>query len=537
MVLTGRFKRDRAVLLGIILVALIFRLAWADRIPGINGDEADVAYQIRAWMDGLDSNWITPTGRFFSPFLVAMIIPIQKIFGPTFFALRLPAMLSGFIEVVLAFWLLPKALGQRIGVLLALLMCCMPGYIVQSRLIWDLSHAGIISILSVYCIWKRNLLGALLTLAAAVIIHKVNIFITPMILIPFAWDWLENGRARTGVKISALCAMGVAGAIIAYLLSRNIPSEYGDLTHTAVLRAVMPWKFIPFFIHVVRLVTGVEFFPAPAHIAWLILLDAAGMGLAFYLLWAGTKSLLKKKTDPEARRTLSIVAAWAASVVAIYLVAGEYGIAGGHIFYVLGLGVPTLWVFLLLAQEVLDNEEKLISRSEMAASVFLAITAGFYFFPLLTSADGTDRMYLTSAQEPKQTAYEWIRSDFKARSANRRDPSPAQLEIIADDWWAYWPTVYLDSAYSNRAKVYHYELIVPRGLDERNVVTSENQLKEIFSRGGYAISIKGGLVDDLIARTYPSTDVLIRKEIPGFSLPGTPERTVVSVWRLKSSGF
>jgi hypothetical protein len=511
------------------MIALIFRFAFADRIPGINGDEAEFAYRVSQWNWDWSHPLITSTGRIYSPFYTFLIALVQKFLDPSFFALRLPAILSGFAEVVLAFWLLPQAFGKRIGLSLALLMICLPGGIVQSRIGWEIGHAGILAILAVYFAWRRYAVATIAVFAVAVITHKVQVFLAPVLFIPFAWNWLENSPLALRTKLAVLGLLGALAAMLAGFLARNVPDEHGSLAQGALERLLKPWKLGPFLIHLTRLISGVDFFAGAVPLPALILIDSVSILGMLWLLWFGGKSLLKRRSDADARKRLSWITGWLASVLSLYIVAGEYGISEGHIFYILILALPTLLSLIFLSLEIFP-EARLLENAQKISVVLLGITALFYFLPLLLSSSTVHPTYLTGPEEPKEAAYRWAEADFEARA-----PFQSSLQLITDDWWMYWPVVYLNSAspFARSAQIYHFETPRHLKLNPRFFIQSPKQLREIVENGGYVISFTGGHLESLLRQAFAAPgeldQQLTRKPIAGFG-----GREIISVWRLKA---
>src|SRR5215212_2190517 len=151
-------SRAAAVLLGIFVLAAVLRLVWLGQIPArLNHDEAVKGYD--AWSilhTGRDQYGVRFPLIFRSigdqrealmPYAIALS---EAAFGPTDFAVRLPAALAGVALVGAVFLLGRETLGARAGLAAAALLAVSPWALQISRLAF---RAGLLPLTTTLGLW------------------------------------------------------------------------------------------------------------------------------------------------------------------------------------------------------------------------------------------------------------------------------------------------------------------------------------------------------------------------------------------------
>lgn len=132
-----QLRRIPLALLGIILISLVFRLVWLDRVPaGISDDELGFVLNAKAvFLTGSDikGGWsplsLTPvTGEFPQAELpYVLIAPIIGLLPFSLFAAKLPYVLISTLIVVLLYLLTAKLIGSKEAVIVGLVASLNPG--------------------------------------------------------------------------------------------------------------------------------------------------------------------------------------------------------------------------------------------------------------------------------------------------------------------------------------------------------------------------------------------------------------------------
>src|SRR5262245_47577252 len=110
----------------LLLVAIAFRIVALDHIPGINGDEAYYGAVVMNLKAGKGAPLTTPSGLPLNPFYSGLLFIVQLPFPPSFWLLRLPALLSGLALLVLSYPLLSRAFDRATALGTTLLLACLP---------------------------------------------------------------------------------------------------------------------------------------------------------------------------------------------------------------------------------------------------------------------------------------------------------------------------------------------------------------------------------------------------------------------------
>ena len=140
------FFKDKynIVFLIIMLVAILVRVLWLDKIPaGIHEDEAGMMYDAYCMAEYGTDRYLNHNPVYLINFgggqsvLYAAIASIFiRIFGFSLYVVRLPSVLFSVITIILGYTLCKKYIGKKFALLFAFLITICPWHVMQSR--WGL---------------------------------------------------------------------------------------------------------------------------------------------------------------------------------------------------------------------------------------------------------------------------------------------------------------------------------------------------------------------------------------------------------------
>ncbi len=140
----GALRYEWAWVGGVLLFGLLVRVLWLTACPaGLNQDEASMGYDAYALLHyGVDRNgyhnpvYFTSWGSGQNALYAYLVMPFLALFGPTVFALRLPAALIGTASLLVFYLLLKRAQGCRMALVGMVFLAICPWHIMLSR--WSL---------------------------------------------------------------------------------------------------------------------------------------------------------------------------------------------------------------------------------------------------------------------------------------------------------------------------------------------------------------------------------------------------------------
>jgi hypothetical protein len=432
-----------AVLAAILLISLAFRVVDLGRVPGINGDEAWFGVQVQEAIRGGHVEMLTPTGNLLNPFHFGLLYAAHLVHPqPEFWMLRLPAVISGVLLILVAYPIVNHIGGRLAAVFAVAFFACLPVDIAYSRFGWDPSQSALVVMVALGMVFIRRYALALVAILAAVIIHPTNIFAAPIVagpavaerLVPLVREWLAHptseGRAgRWRRLLWLLPVLVVVLFLVSFLFFRSAAT--GLLQR---LFDVVGW--VQFAILYGRLMSGVSVYQfiagpvsAPATAAydvvfWLAALPLAGLG---------TRRWIR-----EGRwRELGLAASTVFSLAALYAVAGLRGILSGRERYALFSVAPSIVLAALWLSGLAVSRLRRKAVAVFAGLVCLALLGDFYlhYFEVFqrTGGSAAHETFWTGAFEPKKAAYDFI----------LKESGDKPILIIAEDWWVYQPIRYL----------------------------------------------------------------------------------------------
>lgn len=454
----------------LLAVAVALRGWHLDHLPGLNGDEAWMGVQAQRFLDGgylgmsgatetgggAQVAWQTPTGNPINWFLFWPTVLLHAWLPPSIGLLRLPALLSGLLALAVNYWLCRRLWGVRLASLSTVLLAVMPINIAYSRFGWDACQSLLLTLPVVYGsllavaepqrrrVW---LLWAAAAQAASILVHPTNIFTAPLLLVAVAWCYRVELRSwscqvRDGRYLRlALTAGSLLLAIATWLL--------WPWCMIAARRIITPGELGAFLVGWLDLFSGQTvygfipgYFASAAEPTTLLYRLVAAVVVAL-ALW-GAYRRYRESHD----RTIDILL-WGslASVVGFFLVAGpealrphfeRYGIcliASGAL--VLSLGVEW-WL-------TRYQRRQAVAAHVSAAAVAWLLLGSFglcYLGHMQQTGGESHPAFRTAAEEPKVAA--WALLQETSRGATTSLESTEPLLVVADDWWTYWPLVYLN---------------------------------------------------------------------------------------------
>ncbi|MBV9122987.1 MAG: hypothetical protein JO112_06505 [Planctomycetes bacterium] len=472
--------------LGLVLllgVSILFRVLALDRYPGINGDEAWYGVQVKEFLTGGHYLLKTPSGLVLNPAYSGLLLILQAIWpAPSFWILRLPALLSGLLLVGLTYPLIRRTLGPTIALVCTLLVASLPILIAFSRFGWDLSQSGLITLVCLYFLLRRNWLGLCLAGMVALLVHPVHLFLAPLFLGPEAATWMAAFLRRPAAekrKVLLLAlALAVLGALGLGLGLYLAPGKLGPLIHHGWERLtdLAGWRF--WFVLFGRFLSGItvyRYITGPLPETTVLLHDAVFWTLSLSLLAGGGWVLVRQKRW----RDLGIIGGTGASLLALYLVAGPVALLPDFERYAMFLAVPSCLCLAILvdALAVTRAARRILQSAALLTACLLLVSFGeHYFRPLQETGGRSHPAFRTGRVEPKQAAFDTIRAHI---------PPGASVRIMAEDWWTYWPIRYLAA-----------------GHPEIQVVSLENPcpLDDELARPGsdfrFVVGFAGGPLED-----------------------------------------
>lgn len=426
-----------ALILAILLVACGMRLYGLSRLPGVNGDEAWTGVQVERMIHHQGGTLWTGHGRPDNPFYFALLYLVHLVLSPSFFALRLPAALSGIALIPLSYWLVRRLDRDRwIACSAALLLACAPINIGYSRIGWGPTHVQLATLIATYFAMRRNWWGLALSFPMACLVHPTVVFSAVILAGPLVADFFSSSLPRRRKKWIVLTALGAAVSLAA-VLALGWPGFYSFLRGRGVgHRLRNPQELGLFLLLFGELFSGSTVYsflvePQSAAARWIL-------DLAFWGFAAAVVVGFVRLRPPGSARLLGLGGGILAGVVASYLILGTGAISPHHERYSLYLVAPTLlWCSLALDPLARRYGSRRVVYGVVALSAFwLASFVVSFLVPLEREGGSSHPTFRTARPEPKSQAFEWIVRDAGQRGTR-------ELVVIADDWWNFWPLAYL----------------------------------------------------------------------------------------------
>lgn len=529
----------------IVATSLWCRVHSLENLPGINGDEAWYGVQAFQISTGRPFALRTPTGLPLNPFFTGMEVPLVRVFRPSFWILRVPAVVSGILAMALIFWLGSRILDRTTALIATILLAVLPSAIGYSRFGWDSSQTLLFSFLALYFAHRGKTLALLICFAFCLLVHASNIFLFPVLLCPFLvalWS-AEKVPTKRRLILVLTAVLGLLALLVLVLIDSD-PGRFPLAPRAA------PSNWLRFFGHYGRLISGItlyEFVVGPLSPRTRDVYDGAFWGLFLALLVFGGPRLIRDRCWDR----LALIAGLVLGALGLYLVTGPDLIQPHRERYGMYLVVPTILVIASLVTAVLPLKDETRLRNARQAGFAVMVVLGWIilysfkvqYFDALRSTGGESHLtFRTSQIEPKQQAIQLILEDLaRLRRAAARVEGNAQSPgnpnepigrgvdsvqpVIAENWWLYWPLRFL-ACRNPEIDIIPFE-------DDASFLVLADRAKRApamttLSSGGYAVAFAGGDFEKLLASSIPA-DRLDRWDILDYG-----GRKLITVFRVQS---
>lgn len=451
-------KRHRTILLAAVVAGVVLRVFALDRLPGINADEAWYGVNVEAFLNNEPPFVRTGVGNPLNPLHSLPLLALSYVAAPSMALLRVPSVIWGVAAVLLAFPLLVRPLGQRAAVLAALLLSILPAAVAYSRLGWDPSDTPVVALIAVGCALGDRPLTAAIALLVAMAVHPTNVFLAPIVALswaPFALARYGNAIKRQRRILQVIATAVLVVLVLAGFILRDSIGHGTSLPSMAVVirRLVSPGAWLDLIQGVIGLFSGVTIAryiggPVPdvaVLLASLVTLMAFAVPIAVaWNIFAGNGG-----------KGPWLLAGITVGLVAFHAVAGPEGLQPGRERYGMFLLSPLVILCAIgLAAFAERAPRASFALTALVFSTLLAVLVGGYFAPLLRRGGDTHQAYRTGHVEPKVAAYQFIKHIAGADN----------VEVIAEDWWLYWPLKYLSSRDERVFVTIMPDAAVPGGL-------------------------------------------------------------------------
>jgi hypothetical protein len=352
----------------LLLITLgIAARAWQlDMVPGVNGDEAWYGVQAQRFLDEYiygkalpeaeRVNFRTPTGNIWNPFLMIPRLVLDAMIAPSIWSLRVPALVSGVLALLVNWWLCRRALDRTTAWLTTALLAVLPIAVIYSRLGWDSCQSILFCLPLVYLPWvaeREKLSGTrtavyfVLALAAAMLVHPTNIFLLPVSLVLF-WPRLSrfakwNPSRQSGVIVAAAAVAAAVGLGISRgawngVELRNLSSvlELGAQDILGLFSGATVYGSVS--------LPGEEWRAAQRA---LLLLSLPTLGLLLWARFAGKTALFPNPGSIPARRYAALFDGTCWALLCFLGIAGPAAILPGYERYGLWLIAPGVLLIVL----------------------------------------------------------------------------------------------------------------------------------------------------------------------------------------------
>ncbi|MCB0417173.1 MAG: hypothetical protein H6617_08990 [Bdellovibrionaceae bacterium] len=499
-VFSGVFVIQAIVLLGVGLWIRTWMLGTA---PGVSGDEADVWARLFDFIHGNPVTWECPTGKSISPLYIATLFPFEVIFPRSFVTLRLPGVFFGLLTAFLSFHLSRRLFGNVVGVATGMVAFALPMHLVYSRLFIEQSLMGLTVLLSFYYALQGRSLGTLGWYGAALLLHPVDVFVTPMILAAYFHHlYFESAATSTEKYLKSLFAV-LAGLLGVAAIVWYVPADAFNNTWNHLRRIDLFPSFLYWFVRIFSGVTPVEDVSGALPSALRFTLDVLAFGGGGLVLVLGARQLVRRADS----KGLVLFGAWAFCLLLFYVVGGFIGVRPGLQRHSLFLMVPTIWV-LVICGRALVSEKQLLWGSTAISWVFLLVF-GYGFLWHFNKTGGTSHTLYQSAEvEPKKQVYDYL---AKVSKDNK-------IRVLAEDWWVFHPVRYLamGSDKLEMAMMFH----LGRGLPW-------DQVEKFLESGGYALAWRGGRLEKMLEERLGMSSRL------QFTVENQGARPLLQIWKIE----
>lgn len=204
---TLRMKNNVIFLIIILVLALILRVLYLDRVPpSLFGDEIDVGYQAHSLLKtGKDISgrflpfYIKSLAEYRTPLYIYSAVPFVGVFGLNEWGVRLPAVFWGMISILTLFLLVRKLFNFKIAAIASLLLTISPWHLQYSRSSFEVTMLLSFIVLGVYSLTQyiekkrvTYLLTSVILLGLTPYIYSTAVIFTPLLILLLGAVFLTN---------------------------------------------------------------------------------------------------------------------------------------------------------------------------------------------------------------------------------------------------------------------------------------------------------------------------------------------------------
>lgn len=232
-------KKNRLVLLLIIILAFVLRFAFLNRIPSeLNRDEVSVGFNAYSILKtGKDEHGQGPWSLVFRAFgdnkipgYIYLTAPLIKVFGLNAFTVRLPAALFGWLTVIVGYFFIRELFPKKesLALVFSFLLTVSPFHLHYSRQQFETTVALFFTLTGLVLLLKARKNLKLLFIALPLFIFSFFIYNTPLFIIPpvlafcfliFKNDYFKQKKSK--LLIGLFVCLSVLGWLSYWQLARE----------------------------------------------------------------------------------------------------------------------------------------------------------------------------------------------------------------------------------------------------------------------------------------------------------------------------
>jgi hypothetical protein len=450
-------KDDRINVINISVVltlclSVFLRVFELDNIPGINGDEAWYGLVGLRLLEGELPALTTPAGNILNPFYILPVTAFHLAFEPSFFLLRLTALLSGLLLMVLSYYFSKKIFNEKIALIVLLITAALPVNIVYSRLGWDTSQTVLASCVVVYALLCQRWVLLGFALCAGVLIHPTNIALFVIAVLYIVIDKIFASNYPAAKKIVSVGSMSLLLLGLYFVIDNSSMRGWLPAINVIMTRAMDLPGAGEFILNVSKLFSGTTVYQYVSGADTSVFGKATDIMLAFGLI-ALLLFLLPGAYRRKDKTAFSFVLSLLMMLVAWYLFFSSFTLVPGRERYSLFLIMPMVICLGFFCIQLMKHikYEKMLLVSLIGSNLLMAGFINSYFVQFYKTGGQSEQTFRTSHVEPKKLVFDKLLELTENK----------ETIILASDWWNSQPLMYL--AY-NLENLNVINMITPGGV-------------------------------------------------------------------------